>query len=82
MDAFGKGANFDEFQFMTLQKLSGLTQQVENCSSMYSLDVTGRLPFVTKKKKTALQTWNVCGEVSETFTHPSQYPTSVVNLDL
>ena len=38
--------------------------------------------FRGKGKKTAWQTWNVCGEVSETFTNLSQHPTSVTNLDL
>ena len=38
--------------------------------------------FRGKGKKTAWQTWNVCGAVSETFTNLSQHPTSVANLYL
>ena len=38
--------------------------------------------FRRKGKKTAWQTWNVCGEVSEPFTNLSQHPTSVINPDL
>jgi len=38
--------------------------------------------FRGKGKKTAWQTWNICDEVSETFTNLSQHPTSVSDLDL
>ena len=50
MIAFAQGDKIDGLQFMTLQKLSGLTEQVEYCSSVHSLDVIGRLPFVAKEK--------------------------------
>ena len=48
--AFGLRAKFNGFQFMILQKLSGLTEQVEHCSSMHSLDVMWCLPIVVKEK--------------------------------
>jgi hypothetical protein len=38
--------------------------------------------FRGKGKKTAWQTWNICDDVSETFTKLSQQPTEVTELDL
>ncbi|XP_056134724.1 mucin-5AC [Lampris incognitus] len=80
--AFGQGANV---QWIPVHEVVSAIGPEKASGIPYFHAFTGCdvvSAFRGKGKKTAWQTWNICDEVSETFTNLSQHPTSVSDCDL